>query len=122
MRALLGAAQGRDVRMQVQTTQVLPRLTLKNMYVMIDRKSHPIINMNIQDVLISGMPDWMAVGQRVEFSFVITLKEWERSLPTFGVVMRNDSQGCDVRYTPPTPSWRNILMKLISEEARSTQK
>lgn len=104
--------------MQAQMTQALPRLTLKNMHVMIDRKVHPIVNMNIQDVLISEMPDWMAIGQRVQFSFVITLKEWERSLPTDGVVIRNDGTGCDVRYTPPTPSWRNILMRLISEEAR----
>jgi hypothetical protein len=108
--------------MQAQMTQALPRLTLKNMHVMIDRKVHPIINMNIQDVLIGGMPDWMAVGQRVEFSFVITLKEWERSLPTYGVVIKNDGGGCDVRYTPPTPSWRNILMKLVSEETRNGKK
>ena len=105
--------------MQASNAQSLPRLTLKNMHVMIDRKAHPIINMNIQDVLIGGMPDWMAVGQRVEFSFVITLKEWERSLPTYGVVIKNDSAGLDIRYTPPTPSWRNILMKLVTDEARS---
>jgi hypothetical protein len=105
--------------MQAQNTPQLPRLTLKNMHVMIDRKAHPIINMNIQDVLIGGLPDWMVVGQRVEFSFVITLKEWERSLPTYGVVIKNDSSGLDVRYTPPTPSWRNIMMKLVSEEARA---
>lgn len=108
--------------MQVQNTQPLPRLSLKNMHVIVDRKAHPIVNMNIQDVLIGGMPDWMAVGQRVEFSFVITLKEWERSLPTYGVVIKNDSAGLDVRYTPPTPSWRNILMKLVSEEARNNGK
>jgi hypothetical protein len=108
--------------MQAHNTQALPRLTLKNMHVMLDRKQHPIINLNIQDVLIGDMPDWMAVGQRVQFSFVITLKEWERSLPTFGVVIKNDGGGCDVRYTPPTPSWRNILMKLVSEEARGGKK
>ncbi len=109
-------------KIQAPMSQALPRLTLKNMHVMIDRKPHPIVNLNIQDVLIGGMPDWMAVGQRVEFSFVITLKEWERSLPTYGVVTKNDSSGCDVRYTPPTPSWRNILMKLVTEEARSSGK
>ena len=42
--------------MQAHMTQALPRLTLKNMHVMIDRKPHPIVNMNIQDVLIGGMP------------------------------------------------------------------
>jgi hypothetical protein len=35
------------------------------------------------------------------------------------VVLKNDSAGLDVRYTPPTPSWRNILMKLVTDEART---
>jgi hypothetical protein len=45
--------------MQAPNTQPLPRLTLKNMHVMIDRKVHPIVNMNIQDVLIGSMPTEM---------------------------------------------------------------
>jgi hypothetical protein len=98
--------------------QASPRFTLKCMHVMVDRKTHPIVNMNIQEVLIGGMPDWMSVGQRVEFSFVITLKDWERSLPTYGVVIKNDAAGLDIRYSPPLPSWRNILTKLLAEDAR----
>jgi hypothetical protein len=108
--------------MPAQNPQPMPRLTLKNMHVMIDRKMRPIINLNIQEVLVGGMADWIAVGQRVEFSFVITLQEWERSLPTFGVVLKNDSAGLDLRYTPPTPSWRNILMKLVTDDARMALK
>jgi hypothetical protein len=104
--------------MQAQTAQASPRFTLKNMHVMVDRKTHPVINMNIQEVLIGDMPDWMAPGQRVEFSFVITLKDWERSLPTFGVVTKNDGGKVDIRYSPPLPSWRNILMKLIAEDQK----
>lgn len=88
------------------------------MHVLVDRKAHPIVNMNIQEVLLGDMPDWMAPGQRIEFSFVITLKDWERSLPTYGVVTKNDASGCDVRYSPPLPSWRNILMKLLAEDTR----
>lgn len=108
--------------MSAPTAQQLPRLTLKNMHVMIDRKAHPIVNMNIQDVLVGGMPDWIVPGQRIEFSFVITLKDWERSLPTYGVVLSNSSAGTDIRYTPPNPSWRNILVKLVSEDAGSAAK
>jgi len=104
--------------MQAQKTQALPRFTLTNMHVLVDRKPHTIVNMNIQEVLIGDMPDWLTVGQRLEFSFVINLKDWERSLPTFGVVTKNDSAGLEVRYSPPLPSWRNILMKLLTEEAR----
>ncbi len=86
--------------------QASPRFTLRNMHVMVDRKAYPIVNMNIQEVLISGLPDWMAPGQRVEFSFVITLKSWERSLSTFGVITKSDGSGVDLRYSPPLPSWR----------------
>lgn len=108
--------------MTAQTVQKMPRLTLKNMHVMIDRKVHPIVNMNIQDVLIGGLPEWIVPGQRMEFSFVITLEAWERSLPTFGVVLSNSSAGTDVRYTPPVPNWRNILVKLVTDEADAAVK
>lgn len=105
--------------MQGQNAPPSPRFTLRNMHVLVDRKAQPIVNMNIQEVLLSGMPDWMAPGQRVEFSFVITLKDWERSLPTYGVVTKNDAGGCDIRYSPPLPSWRDILTKLLTEDARA---
>lgn len=104
--------------MATQNATASPRFTLRNMQTLVNGKPHPIVNMNIQEVLIGGLPDWMAVGQRLDFSFVITLKEWERSLPTYGVVTRNDSNGVEVRYTPPLPSWRNILMKLLAEDSR----
>ncbi|TDQ86402.1 hypothetical protein A8950_0093 [Dongia mobilis] len=107
-----------QAQMAAQNAPASPRFTLRNMHVMVDGKPHPIVNMNIQEVLIGGLPDWMAAGQRLEFSFVITLKDWERSLPTYGVVIKNDSAGLDVRYTPPLPSWRNILMKLLTEDSR----
>lgn len=101
------------------TPQGSPRFTLRNMHVLVDRKSYTIVNMNIREVLIAGMPDWMAAGQRVQFSFVITLKNWERSLSTFGVVTRNDGTNVDLRYSPPLPSWRDILMKLIAEDSKT---
>ena len=65
--------------MSAQNAQPSPRFTLRNMHVMVDRKVHPRVNMNIQEVLLGGMPEWMTPGQRVEFSFVINLKDWERS-------------------------------------------
>jgi hypothetical protein len=97
----------------------MPRFTLKNMHVTIDRKTYSIANMNILDVLIAGAPEWIAPKQRLEFSFVITLPDWERSLPTFGVVMKNSSAGLEVRYNPPNSSWRTILMKLLTEENKA---
>ncbi len=101
------------------TAVAMPRFTLKNMQVSIDRHNYPIANMNILDVLIAGAPDWIAPKQRLEFSFVITLPDWERSLPTFGVVMKNSAAGLDVRYNPPNSSWRSILMKLLAEENKA---
>ena len=98
------------------TALTMPRFTLKNMHVSIDKKPYQIANMNILEVLVADAPDWIAPKQRLEFSFVITLPDWERSLPTFGVVMKNSSAGLEVRYNPPNSSWRNILMKLLTEE------
>ena len=94
----------------------MPRFTLKNMHVLIDKKPYSIANMNILEVLVADAPDWIAPKQRLEFSFVITLPDWERALPTFGVVMKNNAAGLEVRYNPPNSGWRNILMKLLTEE------
>lgn len=101
------------------TAVAMPRFTLKNMHVTIDKKDYAIANMNILDVLIAGAPDWIAPKQRLEFSFVITLPDWERSLSTFGVVMKNSPAGLEVRYNPPNSGWRSILMKLLTEESKT---
>ncbi|HEY1384193.1 MAG TPA: hypothetical protein VGF43_11285 [Dongiaceae bacterium] len=98
------------------------RVKLSNLYVMIDGRSHEIVNMNIVDVLVAGAPDWIAPRQKIEFSFVVTLDGKERPLPTFGVVVRNDSQGLEVRYNAPALRWRDILARLIAEDARARSK
>jgi hypothetical protein len=92
----------------------LPRFALKCMQASIDLKLYPIVGMNIQDVMIGGAPDWIAPKQRVDFSFVIDLQGTERRLPTYGVVMSNDTRGLDIRYRPPTSQWREILARLIT--------
>jgi len=97
-------------------TSALPRFTLKCVQVSIDLVIYPVVNMNIQDVLIGNAPDWIAAKQRIDFSFVLDLKGTERRLPTYGVVLTNDSRGIDVRYRPPTSQWRAILTKLLTEE------
>jgi hypothetical protein len=99
-------------------TAALPRFTLKCMQVSIDLKIYPVVGMNIQDVMIGGAPDWIASKQRIDFSFVMDLQGKERRLPTYGVVLTNDSRGLDVRYRPPTSQWRAILTKLLTDESR----
>ena len=95
------------------------RVKLSNLYVMIDGRQHQIVNMNIADVLVAGAPDWIAPRQKIEFSFVLSLDGKQRALPTFGVVVRNDAQGLEVRYNAPALRWRDILARLISEDARN---
>ena len=94
----------------------MPRFSLKCMQASIDLKLYPIVGMNIQDVMIGGAPDWIAPKQRVDFSFVMDLQGKERRLPTYGVVITNDTRGLDIRYRPPTSQWREILTKLLTEE------
>jgi len=94
----------------------LPRFTLRCMQVSIDLKLYPVVGMNIQEVMIGGAPDWIAPKQRLDFSFVMDLQGTERRLPTYGVVLTNDSRGLDIRYRPPTAQWRGILTKLLTDE------
>jgi hypothetical protein len=100
---------------QLQAT-ALPRFSLKCMQVSIDLKIYQVVSMNIQDVMIGGAPDWIAPKQRLDFSFVMDLQGKERRLPTYGVVLSNDSRGLDIRYRPPTAQWRGILTKLLTDE------
>jgi hypothetical protein len=104
------------------TTAPAGRVRLGNLYVMIDGRPHEIVNMNIVDVLVAGAPDWIAPRQKIDFSFVLSLDGKERALPTFGVVVRNDSQGLEVRYNAPALRWRDILARLIAEDARNAGK
>ena len=98
------------------------RVKLSNLYVMIDGRQHQIVNMNIVDVLVAGAPDWIAPRQKIEFSFVLSLDGKPRALPTYGVVVRNDQNGLEVRYNPPAQRWRDILARLITEDARNSAK
>jgi hypothetical protein len=97
--------------------QASPRFSLKCVQAMIELKPYPIVNMNMGEVLIGGAPDWIAPRQRVDFSFSLDLRGKERRLPTYGVVLSNDSRGLDIRYIPPTGQWREILAKLLTDEA-----
>lgn len=94
------------------------RVRLNNLSVMIDGQSYQIAHLNIVDVLVAGAPDWIAPRQKVDFSFVLNLDGKERGLPTYGVVIRNDSQGLEMRYNAPALRWRDILARLIAEDAR----
>jgi hypothetical protein len=100
------------------TTAPAGRVKLSNLHVMIDGRRHEIVNMNIVDVLVAGAPDWIAPRQKIEFSFVLSLDDKPRALPTYGVVVRNDAKGLEVRYNAPALRWRDILARLIAEDAR----
>lgn len=100
------------------TTAPAGRVKLGNIHVMIDGKPHEIVNMNIVDVLVAGAPDWIAPRQKIDFSFVITIDDHPRPLPTYGVVVRNDGKGLEIRYNAPALRWRDILAHLIAEDAK----
>ena len=104
------------------TTAPAGRVKLRNLSVLIDGRQYEIVNMNIVDVLVAGAPDWIAPRQKVDFSFVLNLEDKQRALPTYGVVVRNDARGLEVRYNAPVLRWRDILARLISEDARKAAK
>jgi hypothetical protein len=104
------------------TTAPAGRVKLSNLSVMIDGRQYEIVNMNIVDVLVAGAPEWIAPRQKVDFSFVLRLDNKQRALPTYGVVLRNDSSGLEIRYNAPVLRWRDLLARLITEEARAAAK
>jgi hypothetical protein len=104
------------------TTAPAGRVKLSNLHVLIDGRPYQIVNMNIVDVLVAGAPDWIAPRQKIEFSFVLSIDGKERALPTYGVVVRNDAAGLEVRYNAPALRWRDILARLIAEDARAAAK
>jgi hypothetical protein len=95
------------------------RIKLRALHVTIDHKTYQIVHMSIADVLVAGAPDWFAPRQKVEFSFILTLPAGERVLPTYGIVLRNGPDGLEMRYTPPSLQWRDILTRLIQDEMRA---
>src|SRR5262245_27292592 len=101
------------------TTAPTGRVKLRSLSVMIDGREHQIVNMNILDVLIAGAPDWIVPRQKLEITCVVSLERNQRALPTYGAVIRNDATGLEVRYNAPVPRWRDLLARLIAEEARA---
>ena len=93
-----------------------PRFTTSQIQVTIDQRHYAIVNMNAFDVLISGAPDWIDVKQKLDFVLLITLGGKEVGLPTYGVVLKNDRDGLEVRYQPPLARWRDLLARVLTEE------
>ncbi len=93
-----------------------PRFTTKQIHVTIDQKPYGIVNMNTFDVLIAGAPDWIVPKQKLDFSFFVTLNGKEMGLPTYGVVLKNDQAGLHIRYQAPNPRWRDLLVRVLTEE------
>jgi hypothetical protein len=104
------------------TTAPAGRVKLSNLFVLIDGRQHEIVNMSIVDVLVKGAPEWIALRQKIEFTFVLSLDGKQRALPTYGVVVRNDAKGLEIRYNAPALRWRDILARLITEDARKAAK
>ena len=66
----------------------------------------------------TAVPDRRDLTQ-IEFTFVMSLDGKQRALPTYGVVIRNDASGLEVRYNAPVMRWRDILARLIAEDTRT---
>ena len=95
-----------------------PRFTTARIQVTIDQRPYAIVNMNAFDVLIAGAPDWIAQKQKLDFVFLITLGGKEIGLATYGVVLKNDQAGLEVRYQAPHTRWRDLLAQVLTEETR----
>jgi len=93
-----------------------PRFTSSRIQVTIDQRPYAIVNMNMFDVLIAGAPDWIAPRQKLDFKFLLTLGGREVGLSTYGVVVKNDGAGLEVRYQAPNARWRDLLARVITEE------
>ena len=104
------------MNMAQQQSGPVPRFTTKQISVTIDQKPYQIVNMNVFEVVIAGAADWIAPKQKIDFSFVLTWKGKEHFLPTYGVVVKNDDHGLEIRYQPPNPRWRDILAQMLAEE------
>ena len=99
-----------------QPAAASPRFTTARIQVTIDQRPYAIVNMNTFDVLIAGAPDWIAEKQKLDFVFLVTLGGRESGLPTYGVVLKNDQAGLEVRYQAPHTRWRDLLTQILTEE------
>ncbi|MET1029151.1 MAG: hypothetical protein ABWY00_18420 [Dongiaceae bacterium] len=102
---------------QQSTASAAPRFTPQYISVTIDQKPFEVVNMNVFDVLIAGASDWIAPKQKIDFCFVLTLKGKEFILPTYGVVLKNDDHGLEIRYRSPSTRWRDILVQALTVES-----
>ncbi|HVJ33851.1 MAG TPA: hypothetical protein VND94_12095 [Terriglobia bacterium] len=93
-----------------------PRFTTKRIQVTIDQRPYTVVNMNAFDILIAGAPDWIAPKQKLDFTFLIAVGGREVGLPTYGVVLKNDASGLEVRYQAPNNRWRDLLAHVLTEE------
>ena len=92
------------------------RFTSTRISVTIDQRPYPVTNMNAFEVLIGGAPDWISVRQKIDFTFHLQVGGRDVVLPTYGVVLKNDAGGLDVRYQAPNDRWRDLLTKMVKEE------
>jgi hypothetical protein len=97
-----------------------PRFTTKRIQVTIDQRPYPVVSMNVYDVLISGAPDWIVPGQRIDIAFLMLMGGKESIVPTYGAVVKNDAAGLEIRYQPPNARWREFLARVITEENAQT--
>ncbi|HVJ43295.1 MAG TPA: hypothetical protein VM639_17475 [Dongiaceae bacterium] len=101
---------------QPETAAPPLRFTTQRIQVSIDQRPFTIVNMNAFDVLIAGTPEWIAPKQKIDFTFMITVGGKEVGLPTYGVVLKNDASGLEVRYQAPNNRWRDLLTRVLTEE------
>ena len=96
--------------------EVAGRFTSTRISVTIDQRPYPITNMNPFEVLIGGAPDWITVRQKIDFTFHLQVGGRDVVLPTYGIVLKNDASGLEIRYQAPNDRWRDLLTKMVKEE------
>ena len=90
------------------TTAPAGRVRLSNLHVLIDGRTHQIVNMSIVDVLVAGAPDWIAPRQKIEFSFVLTLDGKERAQRT-----ADGRECCPIQAADPAAGIAGGLAEVI---------
>lgn len=80
---------------------------------MLDSIEMPVVNVSGTGVLIDGGPDWIVLGQGLQFKFVISIRNEDNYISSHGTVVRIESRGIAVQYESPYPNWGQMLTNYL---------
>lgn len=86
------------------------RVIVDDMIFRIDDNRYPVKDISFDGILVTGVPDWIVVGQIVHFTleFELSPKDWV--VPAIGQVKRHDpALGMALKYKTGRKDWRSLL-------------